>query len=371
MDVITCPICRQPNPADNHLCLACGADFSDPDVIAMAPGDSSQMPQSSLGDAGELAEDRFLGISHEGLIEGKSLRRLALGGGVIFLAAFFIPTTVDFRSWLGPLAGLDKGPTLAVLFPLLAAGAGLAMALVGKLDNWVRAAVLVGVGLLGIFLCLPPLGKFAGAPHKVLPVYTIGLLCAGAALAIRMYNPRSRDARYAAIAAAVIVAIGMVIPVGDSHRALTIEFPFYVDSEFGDMALASAYRKGMTHDMMVRMLSLFGLLPLIALPLAAALAWPTPRGVWDKYAVALRPLAWLAALYIPLAFAMMLFNVAGWSEFTSVVARGQWVTFDNFSEALLVGRARLVVLSLFLALWVEIGVVVVHHHFRPDDGAAQ
>ena len=367
MRIITCPICRQPNPPDNHLCLSCGADFSDPDVTAMAPGDSSQLPQSSLGAAGEMAEDRFIAISYAGLTEGNALRRLALVGGLVFLAAFFIPTTVDFRSWLGPLAGLDKGPTLAVLFPLLAAALGLAMALVGKLDNWVRAAVLVGVGLLGLFLCLPPLGKFAGAPYKLLPVYTVGLLCAGAALAMRMYNPRSRDARYAAIAAAVIVAIGMVIPVGESHRALAIEFPSYADSEFGDMALASAYWKGLTRDMMVRMLSLYGLLPLIALPLAAALAWPTPRGVWDKYAVALRPLAWLAALYIPLAFALLVFNVDGWSEFTSLVARDQW---DNFSEALLIGRARLVVLSLFLVLWVEIGAVVVHHHLRPDDGAA-
>ncbi len=368
MESTTCPICRQPNPPTNHMCSSCGADFTDPDVQAMKPGDSATLPSSSLGEAGALAADRFLGIAITDP-EGSGLRKLALIGGIVLAATAFVPVTVDFSHWLGPRAALSQGPTLAVLFPLLAGAAGIAMALVGRIDNWVRAAVLAGLGLCGFALCLPPLGELAGAPFsRSFPVLLqiVALLAAGAALALRVCRPRSRDARYGVIAGTVLVVIAMVIPIGEAVRALPIEFSLYINHPFTDTSLVSAYAKGFDHDMMVRVLALWSLLPLLLLPLATALAWPVPGGVWDRTSTVVRPLSWLVALFIPLGFALMVFNVAGWNEFQNVVIRGHWVTFDDFTQSLLVGRARLAVLATFFALWVELGAVVIHDRFRPE-----
>jgi hypothetical protein len=77
-----------------------------------------------------------------------------------------------------------------------------------------------------------------------------------------------------------------------------------------------------------------------------------------------RPLAWLVVLFAPLGLALLAFNVAGWSEFQAVAVRGRWVTFDDFTEALLVGRTRLMVLATFFALWVQLGAVALHEQLR-------
>ncbi len=359
-----CPICKQQLQPGHVLCPACGADLSDPDVLAMAPGDSTEMPQSSLGEVGALSERKFLRATTDSLRSGAAMRKLALIGGIFLALAFLIPVSADFRTWMWPTDAIDRGPTFAVLLPLALGILGIASAFVPKLENWHRAAILVGGGLVGIFFCLPPLGKFAGTACVATPILTLGMLVAGSALAGRIFFPRSQAVRLALIGGAAVSVVALFIPMADTRDALPIELPLYINNEFREMSLFAAYSKGMDHDVMVRFLSMYALLPLLLLPAAAALAWPVPRGVWDKMATALRPIAWVAVLFIPLGYALQAFNSAGWSEFQVIAARGVWVDFDDFTQALMVGRARLALVSAFLFVWVQLGAVVLFDHVR-------
>jgi len=359
-----CPICKQMLQPGHYLCPACGADLSDPDVLAMAPGDSTELPQSSLGEAGALSERKFLRATTDSIRSGAAMRTLGLVGGIFLVLAFLIPVSADFRHWMWPREALDRGPTFAVLLPLVTGLVGIAAALIPRLDNWVRAAVLVLCGLLGIFFCLPPLGEFAGTAFAATPLLTLGLLVAGSALAGRLYFPRSQAVRLALIGGTVVTVIALFVPMAKTYTALPIELPIYIANPFKEMSLFSALSKGAGHDVMVRFLSLYALLPLVLLPTAAALAWPTPGGVWDKMGTALRPIAWVAVLYLPLGYALQAFNVAGWTNFPDVMARGVWVEFDDFTQALMLGRARLALVSAFFVVWTQIGAVVLFDYVR-------
>jgi hypothetical protein len=70
---------------------------------------------------------------------------------------------------------------------------------------------------------------------------------------------------------------------------------------------------------MVMFAGLVALTPIWLLPLATGVAWPTPRGVWDNWSLALRPMAWSIVLFIPLTFAFLAFNVSGWEDFDKVI----------------------------------------------------
>ena len=57
----------------------------------------------------------------------------------------------------------------------------------------------------------------------------------------------------------------------------------------------------------------------------------------------------------------------GVAEFVRLLPRGG----DDFTEALLIGRARLVAISAFLVLWIQFGAVTIYSHFRKPDGPAE
>lgn len=364
-----CPICRVSNPAGAHLCVSCGADFSDPDVLAMAsaPGASASFSASRLGGAGVLADTRLLGFNLDGLVDGSGLRKLAGIGGAILLLSFLLPLTHEFRDWLWGPSTISKGPTFAALYPLVAGIIGLAVAFAPRLKPWVRAAILVGTGLLGALVALAPYGKYAGTSEHALPLLFTGLLLAGAGIATRLFYPRAPEARYALALGSLLAIVAMVIPRGDTGAALPVEFRFYLDSEFRDMSLLSAYSKGFGKDAMVMFGGLLALTPVWLLPLTTGLAWATPREVWDRGSFALRPMAWSIVLFIPVMFAFLAFNVTGWEDFDSVIVEGRVYKLDAYTDALLAGRVRLAAMIAFPVLWVQLGAVALYAHFRAGD----
>ena len=362
--VITCPICRATNAPGNHLCQKCGADFSDPDVLAMAPGDSATLPSSSLGEAGALAEDKFLGIALDDLLSGKSLRALALIGAILLVICTLIPVTANYKTWLMVWKSIDGGPWFALLFPLVAAGIGVAVFASRRLEPWVRAVMLAGTGLVGVFFSLAPLGKYAAAPERILPVFAIGMLMAGIGILIRIYRPTDINGRWAMIAGAPLAFLGLVIPLVASDKALPGEFRlFFRTLEITDVSPLTAYYNGLDHDAMVQLLSLWGLLPVLVLPIAAAVAWKQPSGVWDKSSPALRPMAWFLVLYVPLTYAVYVFNVFGWTAGQYISYGGIVAEFEAFNRAVLITRTKLAVMSLVYVVWIQFGAFVLYQHF--------
>lgn len=366
--MIKCPICSGMSPPGSHRCVTCGADFSDPDVRAMAEATAAaDIPEESLGEAGALAGDKFLWMSHEKLIAGKLLQKLALIGGVFLAIGFLVPVFVK-GEFVMPWKATAHASTLALVFPGVAAIAGIALALLA-ISNAARAGVMVAIGLAGLTLSVPALGKFAGTSQWSLPVLTIGVIVAGIGAALRIYRPRSDESRYILAAGAAVTVVALFIPIGKTYEAIPMEFWYYIhdDDRWRDLSLFSSYAKGIDHDVLVRFLSMYGLLPLLLFPIATAVAWPKPGGVWDKSSSALRPMAWMIVMYIPFGFALALFNVTGWAESE---AGNPWMPgwamdrFAKLTKAIMLGRAKLMVTSLFYTFWVVFGAVVLYDRLR-------
>lgn len=364
-----CPICKAANPGGSHLCVSCGADFSDPDVQAMASeaGASASLSASRLGGAGVLAQSKLLGVTLDGLIDGGALRKLAGIGGAVLLLAFLLPITHEFRGWLWGPETISKGPTFAGLYPVLAGVVGLAVAFAPRLQPWARAAILVGTGLIGVMLALAPYAPYAGTSEHALPLLYAGLLIAGAGIAVRLYYPRATESRYALALGSLLAIAAMLIPRSQAGEAIPVEFRFYLDEDFQNMSLLGAYAKGFGKDAMVMFVGLFALTPVWLLPLATGLAWSSPREVWDRGSFALRPMAWAIVLFVPLTFAFLAFNVSGWEDFRAVVVERHVYRLEDYTSALLAGRARLAIMIVFPVLWIQLGAVALYAHFRAGE----
>jgi hypothetical protein len=312
-------------------------------------------------EAGALSASKFLLVSREGLREGGALRRLGLIGGVLLLVAFVVPVLITpaaydvdtgaVTAWDSVMSwdALDGGPKLALLYPLIAGLLGLALALVPRLPALARAGGLALLGVAGFALSLGQLGEPAGTPETLLTLTNLGIVAAGVGAAGRVLAPRSVWSRYAMIGGAAIAVIGYLVPMAKLHHALPIEFAMYdgaLELDLTDASALGALTGGVDRRVpLLLFLALWGLVPIALLPGAAALAWRMPAEVWDKSSLGLRPLAWLAALYLPLGYALYLFNVTGWP--------------DDGASPFLVARARLLLIATALGLWTLFGALAV------------
>lgn len=363
----TCPICRSPNPPGVLRCGQCGADFHDPDVAALAPGDSTELPSASLGEAGALSSDRFMGVSLTGLLEGRALALLGLFGGIGLVAAFLAPVSPDYTGWLMPWAAVSGGgPELGLVYPMVGAAAGFWAFAARGVQPWIRAAVLAGVALFGLFVTLVPLGGYAAGPVDLMVVYTAGMVLCGLGAALRMYYPQLMEARHILAAGAAVVLVGMVLPLEDVRDHLPAEFAWRMwrGDEVAEASALSAYLDGSGTDAMVQLVSWWGLLPLVLIPAALALAWPRPNGVWDRGGTGLRPIAWALVLFVPLTWFLYLFNLMGWDDLQWVRYKGHAARFEDFTMTVTVGRAKIAVASAVYALWAVFAGIVLYARLR-------
>lgn len=330
----------------------------------MAAGAEDAPSPADLGGAGVLASDKFLGFSVDSLAEGPGVKKLALLGAILLGAAFLFPVSTNFEDFQFAWSATEGGPAFALLFPALAALFGLVAALAPNVAPWIRGAVLSGFGLLGLLICIPSLGALAGAPEKILAPLTLGLVLGGTALILRVVYPREQKPRYLLAAGAALAAAGLLIPVSAPWDALPLELRFYLHFQEGESgAPLGVLFDVFNRDPIVFFSVLYLLLPLALLPAAAVLSWPRPGGPWDKSGLVLRPLAWLAVLYVPLGLGLFTFNVLGWSMGGLVQTGEHVVRFEEFTRTALVSRARLATLAAGFALWAQLGAVALYQRW--------
>jgi hypothetical protein len=193
------------------------------------------------------------------------------------------------------------------------------------------------------------------APTQVATLVTLGVLLGGVAAAARALLPGSMPARWALVVAGLLVAAGLLIPVEDLTPRLPYDYAFYaqwLEVDVADAVPLAAIAKGVDRRAVgVFFVAVWMLVPLVLVPAVAALGWKRPEGVWDKDGLALRPLTWLLVLYLPILYALMAFSATGWD--------------DQLSQSAMIGRLRLFVIALPLALWAQLGFLAVLVTARP------
>lgn len=359
---VPCPLCQAQSPRDAMRCRSCGADFADPDVIALGGG-AAAMPESEAGAAGSLSASRFLRFSLDDLATGDAARRLAIAGAVLLIAGFVAPLTVDYASLILPWKVASTGevgrlPVAALFVPLAAVAAGLVLAFAPGVPSRWRAGGLAPLGLAGL-ATLPFLGRFAGAPSAPLALAPLFLAPAAAAVALRLHDPASRRARLALAIFAGLTAVALFVPFSDAWRVLPTEVRFWLrePDALSTGSTLGAYWTVWSSDPNVLFICVMGVLPLLLLPAAIALAWPAPSGVWDRGGLALRPIGWLLLLYLPLSYLLAAFNLTG-MEAPGLVSTGEYVaTYDNFVKTTMMGRLKLSALSAGYGLWAALGAI--------------
>jgi hypothetical protein len=322
--------------------------------MAMASGASQSM--RTLGDAGELSASKFLGFSHDGLIDGTGLKKLGVIFGALLLISFVMPVitapvdydevrekfifenVMSWDAWKFP--NVSK---FALLLPLILGALGIAIAVAPKIPAHVRAIGLAVLGLLGLFFCLNKVGELIGTPSRTITLLNIGVIVAGVSATMRVLRPKSKEARYGLAAGAGIIALGFLIPLGDLANTLPGEFRKWsgaLELDLGTSMPLSQLLKSLDRRVPeVTFTSMLILAPLLAAPAAAWFAWKMPAGPWDKGSLALRPLTWLLVLFIPLLYALLAFNA---------------VSTDKADEAVLMGRLRVLVIAVSFTMWIQI-----------------
>jgi hypothetical protein len=362
-----CPVCEAAWRTNSNVCASCGADLYDPDVQAFARGKApgsvavganDPAREAAAGDAGVLGAGQLLGVRAESLESGAALRRLGLLGAFALLVAFCLPALREFEREAPRFYGDDwhyrgilkfswdllaQGHALALVYPLVAALVGLVVAFAPGLPAHLRGSLLALAGLVGLVLCVGPLGTYGLAPTQLATLPTLGILVAGGAMAWRMLAPASVRARQALVAAGVIFLLGMLLPAADLAPRLPFDYSFdWLGVDLDHAVPLVQIAKGVDRRALgLFFVALFLLAPLVLVPGAAALSWKQPRGVWDKDGLALRPLAWVLVLYLPLLYALMAFSASGWD--------------DQLSKSAMLGRFRLFVILLPLSLWAQFG----------------
>ncbi len=360
-----CPICDRDNAVDARRCRSCGADFEDPEIAAQLvrprlPGDD---------DEPNLTGDRFLTIRWIGLVYGGDLRRVALLGGLVFAVAALIPVNLDFQRVTAVWTVLGTGPTLALLVPFGCAVLGIALAtpLARGIPPVVVAGVLAAGGAATLALGVAPFGASCAMPERAPYLMWLGLAVAGAGIAVRVLRPKDANARWFAVAGAVLVIVGMSIPITDGRTALPGEYALFMrNSSLIDKSLLGASLAGFDHDIMVRFLSLWNLLAIPLTVAAAALCLPTQRGAWDSLGLAVRPIGWAIIFFVPLTMIFCTLNIMGWRGAPTVHVHGTWIPWDQFTSALFAGRARLVLVTAPAVVWLVTGLVGLRAHLVPD-----
>lgn len=301
-------------------------------------------------------------MSRDGLEDGSATRKLALFGALMLLAAFFIPVSTTYRDSLFAWQAAKSAPAIALLFPALAAFMALAAAF-APLQNWQRSLTLVIVGMIGI-VTLPFLGSLSGSPEKLMIAISLGMVVGAWGLILRCLDSQSQLARKLIAGGALLAIIGFFIPMAASDTAIPVELRFYLHGKVGDASPFKIYTTVFNKDPLVFFSTVYLLVPLLLLPIAAAVAWPTPKEAWDKMAIFVRPIAWLVVLYLPIGFALYAFNLLG-NEVTSVIIDGHYLSWEEFSSAALQGRFRLLLLAAGFSAFATLPIVGLARHFFP------
>lgn len=332
-----CPICKAPTTYRAIRCDACGADLTDPDVLAMADAPAQSMSQ--LGAAGELGGGTFLGCSGDGLADGRrALRAVAALGAGLLAVALLLPVAVeivgydeDRAKWLTESVmawdawGMDGAPVLALVAPLALVALGFAVALApASVPARARSGALAALGLAALVLVVGQLGEPAGTPTRAVTLAVAGILVAAVFGAARVLVPTSNAARYGLAAGVAICALGYVLPLGELSPTVPDEYRVFarpLGLELDGGPLIALLIDGITsRHALVLFPSLLALLPVVAAPWAAWAGWKQPRGPWDADSLAVRPLAWFLALIVPATYAMYAFNAMGWSKVGDAIA---------------------------------------------------
>jgi len=352
-------------------CLKCGADLTDPDVLAMAAAEPVPMPASGLGDLGQLSSDKFLGVSRETLLEGGALRIVSLVGGIALILAFLIPIPKDpYQSkwWMAWSVGKPFAKW-AFWFPLLFGAAGVALAFLPKPDRWIRAIILAAMSLFGILFLMPRLAAAGGGYRQMMPLFALGLVAAACAMTLRVYFPLERPPRIAIIVATAVTIVGLALPMAKAGEVMPFEFSVFHGGALKDASLLGLASDSFDEDMMVRLIGLYTMLVMVLFAGASAAAWPVPGGVWDKTSFVVRPVTWAVVLYWPMQKAVLVFNITGWTAPKGSGFRAA-KQVSNFSNAIMITRTRMVLVTAVFVLWAVFSAVVIYKHFRPGAGAS-
>jgi hypothetical protein len=349
---ITCPICDRENVRDARRCKSCGADFEEPEIAAQIGRPVGGMTDED----GEinLMGDRFLGVRWLGLEGGSDLRLLAIIGAVFFAIAAILPINLDYTKAKAMWSVLDKGPTFALLLPAVCAVIGIALATpLGRLlPPAALAGILTAGGFAVLLFAIAPLGRSCGLPEKTPWFLFFGYPIAAAGVAVRAMKPRDANARWLVVGGAVLVLIGMALPHTDARPYLPAEFQLVRhDSDLMDKSLLTASLDGFGHHLAIRFLSMWNLFGMALVVAAAALSLLAPKGPWDTFGLVLRPMGMALTFMIPLTMGMVMINIMGAPTFDAIVGYGQYLTWDEFSDALFAGRARMLILTVPAAIW--------------------
>jgi hypothetical protein len=349
---IPCPLCHTRNPGGSHRCSSCGADLDDPEVRALA-GDAAAMSSSALGAAGAISASRFLTFSLDAAADGSAARRLVAVGSALLAVGFLAPLTVDYAHLVPTWSLVGGGTSLLLLFPLVAIAVGIAVAAL-PLPGRARSAVLVALGLAGL-ATLPAHGRFSGGPLAALTPFLFVMPLAGAAIGFRLWAPASRAARIAVVAAGLLVAVSLFIPVPGGERLLPLEMKWFGLVPHGTQSMFSVYTGIESGAPLLFLVPLSTFLPIGLMVAAGALAWPPARGVWDTRGKLLRAVGWFVALYLPLTYLLFAFHQLG-MEGAGYVQVGEYVaTYDHVIKTTMVSRAKLAALAAGYSMWVAIG----------------
>ena len=352
---ITCPICDRENARDARRCKSCGADFEDAELAA-------QIGRPLGGDDGEevnLLGDKFLGVRWLGLEAGGDLRMVALIGGLFFAVAAILPLNLDFTSAKAMWSVAGKGPTFALLLPVVCAVLGVALATpLGRLLPAPAVAGALVAGGLGVLLvALAPLGRSCALPERTLWLLWIGYPLAAAGVAVRAMRPKDAHARWLVVGGAVLVVIGMLLPHTDARPYLPGEYVLTMhDRDLLDKSLLNVSLDGFDHHLVVRFLSIWHLFGMALVIAAALLTLPTPTGPWDSFGLILRPMGFALVFFIPLTMALYMINLMGSRTFEFVQWHGHYLTWDEFTNATFAGRARMFALVIPAAIWTATGL---------------
>jgi hypothetical protein len=332
-------------------------------MMGQDPGD---IPQLEVA-AGSLTNDKFLGFSLSSLEaeEGRAVPKLALVGSLIVLIGFFIPVAPGFGESMPAWKAFDEVSSIALIFPALAALFGLVAAF-GPLLNWQRSVLLIISGTIGLGT-LPFLGGLSGSPDKFMPVLIVAGVVASWGFLIRCFDAQSDLARRTLIVAAVLTLIGFFIPMSNADNAIPVELRFYLAEEIDKASPFHVFKTVFNRDPMVFFSTVLLFLPLVLVPVGAALSWAKPKQVWDTRANLIKPLAILAVLYVPLVFALFAFNLMGYDDAQWVIIDGKRHLWDDFSSAALTGRVRLLVLGSVFCLWAALPILAVLKHLKKNE----
>jgi hypothetical protein len=360
---VNCPICGRFAPAGSSRCTACGADFRDPDVRALARQPAAPVAAPPDLEAGGLGNDRILLLSGAGVADGTAVRRLALLGAGLLLVGALLPVGVPGLGMRLPLTMLDDGPALAILLPLVFGAIVLGAGLAGlrRVSAIALAAMMAVAGLGTLLFGLTPWGEHAETARALPVLVWLGVVLAAIGVCVRVLRATDGLAPWAIAAGGLLLLAGGLVPHDDLMQLLPLEFAALSRRGDGmDDTLFAVALDAVTAGSLLVVLGAVYLLPILAVPAAALLAARRPQGPWDPSGNALRVIGAVIVLWLPLTYGAAAFNLLG----PGIWYRGG----EDALQALILGRVRLTLLAAGAMLWIAGGGAALYLLARPRPG---